>query len=321
MSSARRVAKKTEAEAAQPPEVPFLEYGGSPAAAPCFRSLFWFAGSLTEPGLQDVLRNVTSWFFEREGARLGHVVLQTNPYRFRGSLEQKRAKLDQWLKKPPAGFTWLLLRPDEVDCVPCLHVRCSNTVVGIEVCLPFDATDLVSAADELATLCTQVGVLCGVQGMGFWLLPRYQNCVAMLPEAGAAYRCAITLRLEDAHESVRREGSIAFGFVPPELEPGIADVGWRTVVGLPFLSRLRVSTTLPGVEQSRTPVAATFTAGPVPLWGERTKGEDLSAYAAVGSALEPVLAPLDVASRNCFVGDPDDEAFMHALRAYRHRYG
>ncbi|MCU0698773.1 MAG: hypothetical protein MUC96_19905 [Myxococcaceae bacterium] len=300
------------------PAIPHLFYGDSPAAEPCFRSLFWFSGDA--PSLQKVLQTVATWFFERETNQPGAIQFQSNGKAFRGPEKKKRALLEAWLARPTTGRTRFFIMPAGASDLPFLQVHCTTSVVAIEVCLPFDTPDLVTAADALATMCTQREVLCGVQGMGFLLPPQLESCAAMLPAAGADYRCAITVRLEDAIECVRREGSSWLEELQG-VEPGIADVGWRTVVGAPFVSRLKVPARLPGVAITKRPTSVTFTAGEAPRWGERKKREDLSAYAAVAACVEPVLVPFEVAARSYFSGDFDDRRGMKALRAYRRRYG
>lgn len=300
-----------------------LRYDGTPVAEPCFRSLYWYAGNLDMEPLRGMATKLAGWFYRHQREAIGFVTLfgEDFPSEAEVPSDAVLAEVGRWLKTPgkaTASALWMEghLQDDyDGERIPWLCIEVEDDKVMVEVALPHDLPDLVAAADQIAEICLVEGLICGLQSMGYLLPPDNDSLVGLLPRTMQRYRCAVEIRLRDPVDGLGPGGTFSWDS-HPDLRPGIADVGWRTVVGAPFLPRLGKLPDMPGVTVRTAPAGVTLTAGPAPIWGDINRGEDIAAYQAVAAALAPLAMPREITDTRYFTGDPDDADFMDRLDLY-----
>jgi len=305
----------------------FLTYDVDPVAEPCFRSLYWYAGDLDVPALREMATQLANWFWRSQHGQVGLVSLLTEDLAARPGppSDAMLADVGRWLNSPGKDTaSTLQMQGPEVDGhdgerIPWLNIEIEDDKVMVEVCLPHDRVDLVAAADQIAEVCLAEGLICGVQAMGYFLPPENDTLVAILPCTMQRYRCAVEIRLRDPVDGIALTGSTFFWERHPDLQPGIADIGWRTVVGAPFMPRLGKLPDMPGVTVQTAPAGVTLTAGPAPIWGDVNRGEDIAPYRAVAAVLAPLAMPREITDTRYFQGNPDNADFMERLDLYLER--
>ncbi len=302
-------------------------YLDRPAAMPCFRALCWLQGSLDDPGMAAFATDLCGWFWRTHGAEVG--LMQVASRTIRGRPRKPSADVlsdvGTWIKEKdkPDAAEIQMQGPSEYDegpeRVPWLHLSGNRGVVLAEVCLSHDRPDLVAQADAIAGLCDRAGLICALQGMGYYLPYEKQSLVSVLPQASVRYRAAIEILLNDPLAGLTAE-NIGFALRDAAAQPGLPDIGWRTMLGPALAARVEPLPDLPGVTVTRSDHAVTLTAGPAPIWGDVNRGEDIAAFRAVAAALAPVAMPRAVTDSRYFAGDPDDADHMDRLDAYLSRF-
>ncbi len=184
--------------------------------------------------------------------------------------------------------------------------------------MPPESQTNVAFADAIVEEIKDLPIICGVMGFGFFL-PPYKNSLAfMLGQASQCYRAAIEITPKMVDQGIQREGSY-YHWKPAE-EPGIADIGWRTLVGKDFLPRLPA---LPeetfkaaGVTVDEFANFTSFTAGSAPIWGDINAGETIKAYREVAAYLKPIRYPKSGAHISFFQGEHPDrvEAYLAGMK-------
>jgi hypothetical protein len=312
----------------------FLTYDGAPVAEPCFRTLAWFAGSLNDAPFVQFASDLAGWFWRGHGARIGRITAASDlqPPVPRDPTPETMAPVladvGRWIKdtgKPYSAYLQMEAPQDldfDAERVPWLHLREGAGMVLAEVCLPHDLADLVAQADALAGLVARDGLICALQGMGYFLPPMNRSLKAVMPRATVRYPAAIELQLLDPVDGLQVDGAAFYWEDHPDLQPGLPDIGWRTMLGAGLAARLDAQAgklpDMPGVTVTQGPL--TLTAGPAPVWGDVNRAEDISAYRAVAAALAPLAMPREVTDSRYFAGNPDDADHMDRLDAYLARF-
>jgi hypothetical protein len=304
----------------------FLTYDRAPVAEPCFRTLAWFSGSLNDAAFVQFAADLAGWFWRIHGARIGRITVASDlqPAVPRDPTSETLADVGRWINdtgKPYSAYLQMEAPEDldyDAERVPWIHIREGAGMVMAEVCLPFDLTDLVAQADAQAGLLAREGLICALQGMGYFLPPMNRSLKAVMPRATVRYPAAIELQLLDPVDGLQVEGAAFYWEDHPDLQPGLPDIGWRTMLGARLAARVGKLPDMPAVVVTENPL--TLTAGPAPIWGDVNRAEDISAYRAVAAALATIAMPRAVTDSRYFAGNPDDSDHMDRLDAYLARF-
>lgn len=306
-----------------------LTYEGEPSAAPAFRTMAWIEGSLSDQALVEKMIGFYDLFVDRfagpdlylmQGGRgKGGKTVQATPK----ALENAR----DWLMTPPHNFpTTLRLatydEPSDLTTVPFFRIEEGSGMVLLEFDQRPDSPDLTLAA-RLAGMLMDLPLICAVQGYGFHLGGGNDSLIWTLPQTTSRYRCAIEIQLDGPAPGIRKEGSFFPYERHPKVQPGIADIGWRTFIGAAFLDRIPDIDSLQGADEitvERRNGNVVITAGMAPIWGDLNRNEDISAYREIARVLAPAEYPLEIAKGSLFgdaTGDPDR---VDRLTAYLDRF-
>jgi hypothetical protein len=305
-----------------------LRYLDKPVAEACFRSLLWFRGTLDDPDMAGFASDLAGWFWRTHGHQVGliQVASKTISGRPRRPGPEVLADVGKWIKEKgkPDAAEIQMQGPDVYDegpaRVPWLHLSGNSGVVLAEVCLAHDLPDLNAHADAMAALADRPGLICGLQGMGYYLPYEKHSVVSVLPRASSRYKAAIEILLNDPLDGLTAENLGFYWDDPPDLLPGLPDIGWRTILGPALAARVGTLPEQPGVTVERGAHCVALTAGPRPIWGDVNAAEDISAFRAVAAALAPIAMPRTVTDSRYFTGDPDDADHMDRLDAYLARF-
>lgn len=300
-------------------------------AESAFRTLAYLDGDLGDERIIAGVRRLLDIFVERFGDQVELLMVRdkgipAKPRKFDG----KSLKLAQdWLARPEKVFASSLrinrYPTEDMNAPRAPHFRVdqNHRLVSLEISVPDDSERLVDFADAVAEALKTLPVLCAVQGMGFYLPYAFDSLATQFPMTFARYKAAIEITLGGSLDGIRVKGS-AFPYDKnPGVKPGIADIGWRTFVGAPFLERLpRIGDLAdkPGVTLERAGDMVILTAGPAPIWGDVNRGEDITAYRAIASALASVRYPYAVAILSLFGGQSDDPDGPEKISGYLGRY-
>jgi hypothetical protein len=304
----------------------FLTYDGAPVAEPCFRTLLWFSGSLNAPPLTQFATDLAGWFWRSHGPQVGRITAASDlqvpdP---RDPTPEALAEVGRWIKdtgKPYSAYLQMEAPQDldyDAERIPWLHLREGAGMVQAEVCLPAVLPDLVAQADTLAGLAARPGLICGLQGMGYFLPPMNRTLKAVMPLATGRYRAAMELQLLDPVDGLQVDGAAFYWEDHPDLQPGLPDIGWRTILGADLAARAGKLPDMPGVTVAQDPL--TLTAGPAPIWGDVNRDEDIAPYRAVAAALAPLAMPRAITDCRYFAGNPDNADHMDRLDLYLERF-
>ncbi|MFV0475996.1 MAG: hypothetical protein ACK5MQ_17605 [Pikeienuella sp.] len=311
------------------PEI--LKVDNMGVAEPAFRTLAYLDGDLGDERVIAGVTRLVESFIDRFGDQVALLMVRDKgippkPRKF----DDKSLRLARdWLARPEKTFASCLRMnryPTEdmnAPRAPHFRVEQNHKLVSLEISVPDVAEGLVDFADGIADTLKTLPILSAAQGMGFYLPAALDSLVTRFPMTFARYKTAIEITLGGPLDGIRSKGS-AFPYDKhPDVRPGIADIGWRTFVGAPFLDRLphieKVADT-DGVKLERMENMAVLTAGPVPIWGDVNRGEDISCYRAVARALAPVRYPHDVAIRSLFGGRSADPDGPERISGYLNRY-
>lgn len=308
---ARRCGLNDRPEGFYMPEM--LTYENDPMAVPAFRILAIIDGDLADKRSQSryaaiygqfeaaygEAANVTSYHFDKHEGVIKWMKpdLLEEGCRF---FERPKAKYSDGLRRYgllPAAF--------DNPALPYFGIENQKSATALEIALPIDAATDKAFADKVLSELDATPLICGVMGFGFFLPPYKSSLAFMLGQASQRYRAAFEIRAGMVIEGIRREGS--FHRWKADEMPGIADVGWRTLVGNEFLPRLpprlEAMADVASVEVRRGPNFVTVTAGAEPIWGDINAQEDLTAYQAVAAFLKPIRFPVSCGHNFMFGGD------------------
>jgi hypothetical protein len=305
-----------------------IRYEGEGTAEPAFRILCYIPGSMNDAATAAVLLQLFDLFMARYSGVLFALALrdrgiQPEPLPVD---DETVARIRRWLGTTTKVFGATLRAnappTDDLDAPRIPHLRFDegNEKVLVEVSIPHGDPALVAFADAATDILTRVPLICAVMGMGFHMPSSLDSRSFVLPRTTPRYRTAIEILLTNPRDGIALEGS-AFQFRRfPKVMPGIAEIGWRTIVGASFMDRLPGLKVDAPVTLAMVNGMAILTAGAAPIWGDVNAGEDISAYQAVARALAPVRFPREVALKGFFGGAEGNPEHVDRLDAYLTRF-
>lgn len=308
-----------------------LFYEGRAMATPGFRIMLWLDTSVSDQdGLAQGVRLLDA-FLADYAAQVS--LLMQGGRRKSGkpthATPQTIAKAREWLATPPHKFpTTLRLTnyaadPLHIATAPYFRIEEGRGMIMVEFMLAQDDPNIVPFADRITALAADMPVICGVMGMGFLLPENLSSLYGRLPVATPRYRTAIQFNLTGPVAGIRRHRSHFNYAAHPGVDEGIADIGWRTLIGTPFMARLPDLAPLEGdprIDIQRKGNMVAITAGPAPIWGDVNRAEDISAYALVARALRGIRMHEKVARQTLFMGCDGNPDLTDRVTAYLHRF-
>lgn len=293
-----------------------LLYNGNPSAAPAFRIIAIVDGDIhTEPS-----RDALAAIYSRFEVEFGESANVTS-YNFSGHAGKIR-----WINPELIADGQNFFRRDNTEygegirrygyaieefkepAVPYFCVEQRSNLHFLEIDLPGTAPSIREFADFVTEQLLKVRLITGVMGFGFFL-PPYKNSLEFIMGAAATrLKAAIEISPSMVMDGVRREGS-AYRWKSGE-KAGIADIGWRTLIGQEFWDRLPETEDLksqPDIAVDKSDSVLSITASSEPIWGDVNKGEAIDAYRAVAAYLSPVQMPAGCLKAFAFGGggEPD----------------
>lgn len=318
----------------------YLLRGNDKIAQPSFRILLYYDGSLKDPANAKAVVALFDLFIETYGEEAAWIAIANHNSR---RLTPKKLMIKQIAK----ARAWLSARdklwPSTCRVVGPINDETGNIVVPafradeyrvnfLDMSVPADHDRSVTFANAVTEIIRQIPVITCVMGFGFYLPQALESLADWMPRGFERYRTAIEFMVHGATMGIRKTSEGYKWDKSPELEPdssadlqpGIPDIGWRTIVGAEFLDRLpdlrSALAATPEVSVRSTPEMAVITAGDQPIWGDVGADEDISAYRAVAKALAPVRYPLDVAYGSLFGNQYYDAEGRERIRAYLSRF-
>lgn len=275
-------------------------YADRPFAFPAFRAFALSADPVSHPGMRAAALRAFDLYMQvaAQGtaffARAGGAFKTLTPTPVSAGVV---ATARDWLAGD--AFAWpTTLRfngwaPDPVGRVVPPHFRVEQTAHAalIQIELPPDFPDPVAFSEAFTALLAEAPVTYAAMGYGFYLPAALDSLADNLPRAFARYRCALEFPPENAGRGLLRNQDMAMYRNNPDWQGGIPDIGWRTILGRAYFDRLpdlAAIADIPGARLVRNDRMAVIDAGPAPVWGDVNTGEDVTAFAAVSRALEPV---------------------------------
>ena len=318
----------------------YILRGDVKIAQPSFRILLYFDGSLNDPVNAKGVVPLFDLFIKTYGEEAAWVAIANHNSRRLTPKKLSKKQIERartWLSTPDKIWpsTCRVVGPlDDETCnvvVPAFRVD-EYRVNFLDISVPDDITRAVPFADSATEIIREIPVIACIMGFGFYLPQALESLEDWMPRGFERYRTAIEFMVSGATMGIRKTGQ---GYrwdkspelepdAPADLQPGIPDIGWRTIVGAEFLDRLpdlkSALATTPEVSVHSTPGMAVLTAGEQPIWGDVVAGEDISAYQAVAKTLAPVRYPLDVAYGSLFGNQYYDPQGRARIRAYLSRF-
>lgn len=310
--------------------VDVLRFNDDPIAVPAFRIIAIIAGDIHAPENVSAIRNIYSLFEENFGE-----LANVTSYNFPGHTGKIRwanpKLLDQaraWFERDATEYGQGIRRYGyevqefEEPALPYFGVEQRSYFNFLEIDIRHDDDRVVAFANSVTEHLLGIEVICGVMGMGFFLPPYKSSLVFELGRMVDRYRPSIEISPSMIMNGIRREGS-SHRWKEGE-EPGIADIGWRTLIGREFWSRIPDAASALkaekdiAVEQSDKLLAVT--AGTQPVWGDTERNEDISAYRAIARHLVPILYPKGAAMAFMFGGGTYDADVAGRIDAYLKRF-
>jgi len=299
-------------------------------AQPAFRVLLYCGGSLNDPANASGVTRLFDLFLQHYGAEAAWVAIgdESRPLRPKPIDEATLADARQWINTPNKTFpaTCRIVGPlsDETEnvVVPTFRVD-EYRVMFLDMSVPADPDRALPFAEAATQIIREMPVIASIMGMGFYLPVALESLKNYLPRAFPRYRTAIEFTVDSATMGIRKTGEGFRWDKNKDVEPGIPDIGWRTIIGPDFTSRLPDLDALanaPGVTYERTGDIAVITAGPAPIWGDVNRGEDIAPYRAVADALRPVRYPVEVAVGTLFGDQEYDPDGRDRVEAYLARF-
>lgn len=308
-----------------PDLIPYEDEG---TAEPAFRVLAYISGSMNDPANSAALIRLFDLFMQRYAGDLmallmRDVGIQPRP---RSVTPETVAAIRQWLGTTTKVFGASLRAnappTDDLNAPRIPHLRFDedDQKVLVELSVPYENPDLVAFADAATDILTTVPLICAVMGMGFHMPAGVDSRSFILPCTTARYRAAIEILLTNPRDGITLEGSAFRWARHPTVKPGVADIGWRTIVGAPFMERLPGLSVDAPATLAMSNGMAVLTAGPAPIWGDVNAAEDIDAYRAVARALTSVRFPREVALKGFFGGAEGNPEHVERLDAYLARF-
>ncbi|MEM5501638.1 type VI immunity family protein [Ahrensia kielensis] len=304
-----------------------LLYDDEIAALPAFRTLAYLDGAPDDPRIALSVGAMFDAFVARFGGDLGLLSMRLVGHSGKPSKVTPRAlkNLRSWISAPDrlasgAGVRLGAINTDELPpAMPWfrLEQRYDDQTM-VEISVSPDAPDLLSFADEIASALATAPMICAAQGFGFFLPTAYDSLNWLLPRIAGRYKAALMHTLDMPSCGLRRAHS-AMPYVG-DMQPGIADIGWRTFIGPEYLDRLPKAFDLPSdVSVEACNKMLILTAGKAPIWGDSQQAENIENYRAVAAALAPVRYPYAIALNQNFGGDTAAVDQAELIEAHYHR--
>lgn len=304
-----------------------LFYDDEITALPAFRTLAYLDGAPDDPRIAGAVGAMFDAFAARFGDDLGLISARLVGRSGKPTAVTPKALTDlrTWIGAPDrldsgAGVRLGSINTDELPpAMPWFRLEQRyNDQTMVEISVSPDAPELLVFADELASALKSAPMICAAQGFGFFLPSAYDSLNWLLPRLAARYKTALLHTLDMPSCGLRRARS-AMPYVG-DMQPGIADIGWRTFVGSEFLDRLPNSFDLPAdIEVETSDKLLILTAGKTPIWGDVNLNENISSYRAVAAALAPVRYPYPIALNQNFGGDTASPDQADLIEAHYHR--
>lgn len=273
---------------------------GTPSAVPAFRILAIIDGDMHAGQTRDILGRIYQRFEENYGK--GGGAISYNFPGHRGKIRKANSKLLE------EGRNFFLREETEYGqgirrygyalaefghpAIPFFGVEQRSYFHFLDIALPEDTASIVEFADFVTAELLNAPVIAGAMGMGFFLPYHKSSLTFVLGGKVERYKAAIEITPDMVYDGIRTEGS-AYRWKAGEL-PGIADIGWRTLVGAEFWSRLADIAPLQAMSDvivEKSAGVLSVTAGERPIWGDVEAEEDISIYRAVASYFSPVRLP------------------------------
>ncbi|SFB50082.1 Protein of unknown function [Rhizobium sp. NFR07] len=301
---------------------------GTPSAVPAFRILAIIDGDIHAGQTRDLLGRIYQRFEGRYGKGGGEV-----SYNFpghRGKIRKANLKLleegREFFLRDETEYGQGIRRYGYAieefghPGVPFFGVEQRSYFHFLDIALPEDTASIVEFADFVTAELLNAPVITGVMGMGFFLPYHKDSLKFLLGGKVERYKAALEITPDMVYDGIRTEGS-SYRWKTGEL-PGIADIGWRTLIGagfwprLPDIAQLRSGSDI-AVEKSERVLCVT--AGERPIWGDVEAGDNIDAYRSVASYLAPIRLPEGCLQAFGFGGGmmSGHEAKVHA---YIHRF-
>lgn len=308
----------------------FLRRDGRAIAQPAFRILAWLDGSLNDPANAAMGEASLRAFLRYHRDDVGLIAIadklrQPNPV-----FPDDAAINDaiQWLHTPDKVFAATLRMNGDSNvelgypAVPHFRIDEDVGLVMLEMSLPIDSTRNVNIADAVTQILATAPLRAAVMGLGLYQPSRLSSLITYMPRAFQRYRCALEVQLTGPRDGIRKDRS-AFDYAKnTHVQPGLPDIGWRSLIGAPFAARLpKGQPEHAHVDITRTDNDVTvLTAGPLPIWGDVNEGEDTSAYSAVAQWLETLRYPVPIALNSLFGSQGADPRGADRVEAYVRRH-
>ncbi|MGH1329259.1 MAG: hypothetical protein ACRBBK_00105 [Paracoccaceae bacterium] len=304
-----------------------LNYDDEITALPAFRTLAYLDGAPDDPRIAGAVGAMFDAFAARFGNDLGLISARLVGRSGKPSKVTPKALTDlrTWIGAPDrldsgAGVRLGSLNTDELPpAMPWfrLEQRYDDQTM-VEISVSPEAPGLLAFADEIAAALTKAPMICAAQGFGFFLPTAYDSLNWLLPRLAARYKTALLHTLDMPSCGLRR----AHSTMPysDDMQPGIADIGWRTFIGPEYLDRLPKALDLPaGIKVEASEAMLILTAGKAPIWGDVNLAEDITLYRAIAAALAPVRYPYPIALNQNFGGDTASPDQADLIEAHYHR--
>lgn len=302
-------------------------------ALPAFRIFAFVDLPLADPAMKAAALRIMDLFLAVGGEQVAFVArsggriktLKPEPV-----TPETLAETRGWLASDPLSWPSTLRfngwpgAPLNIASPPHLRIEQGAHEALFQIELDAQAPGLVAFADAVGEVLADLPVICGAMGMGVYLPAAKSSLLGELPRIFPRYRCAIEVQPEQAAMGLRRDEGMAFYRMFPDLLPGIADIGWRTLLGREFTDRLPDLGGLDGaggIEIRRQGLVTTVCAGSQPIWGDVNRAEDISTYREVARALAPVRMQRDYVLRWLFGSNHDDPEAVDRLEAWQDRLG
>jgi len=318
----------------------YILRGDDRIAQPSFRILLYYDGSLNDPVNAKGVVSLFDLFIETYGEEAAWIAIANHDSRrltpkklTEKQIEKARAWLSARDKRWPSTCRVVGPLDDETGNIVVPAFRADEYRVNfLDMSVPPDLDRSVLFADAATEIIREMPVISCVMGFGFYLPQALESLAHWMPRGFERYRTAIEFMVDGATMGIRKTSE---GYKwdespklepdgPADLQPGIPDIGWRTIVGAEFLDRLpglrSALAATPDVSVRSTHEMAVITAGEKPIWGDVGAGEDISDYRAVAKALAPVRYPLDVAYGSLFGNQYYDSEGRERIRAYLSRF-
>lgn len=309
----------------------YLFLDGRTIATPAFRYLIWCDGGWSEPGNRRAMLAILDQFLDRWGHQITSLTRPGQDGRPRSVPADDRlmAALRDHLAAPgavddwPIGLAGWIDDPHHIAAAPSLRLYQIGGLAVLALDLPADAPDLVEFAGRVTDQVAHMALRCGVAGFGFFLPPYLHSLVFALPMTTARLTAAIEITPEGGADCVRHDIAVRDDDAVPG-QPGLADIGWLTLIGAPFLGRLPDLAPLERVQdvgltwQGRDQLI--IAAGPKPVWGRQAESEDINPYRQIARHLRPLMISTRLAERHLFGGDTGDPERLTRVRDYLRRF-